>query len=208
MLMGQEAEEQSLHGLYLKRIVELFESEYQCIANKGKRIYVDSPRRLAIMVGDKGAEEIRITRDMLLEDFRIRIKRHDDEKQSKQAADMMLTQLLQMQVITKEDFADSYGRTTLDQIGSVIRDSTIRTKTAQKAQAQAQQEQQQQQQMLIQAQAERHELQKKQDQSIELSEAEKNRMAKLDAIILRAKTKMEVDKNKHKLNMKEMQSEK
>lgn len=206
-VLGAEEEEQSLHGLYLNRIVSLFQSEYQCIANKGKRIYADSPRRLAIMVGDKGAEEIVITKDMVLEDFRCFVKRSDDEKQSKQMADATLTQLLQMQIITPNDYADNYGRTGMDEVGKVIRDSLIRKNEAQKLQAQAQQEQQQQQNMLMQAQAERAELQKEKDKGIELSEAAKDRMAKLDAIILRAKTKMAVDNNKHELNMDAMAHE-
>ena len=207
VLMGLEAEEQSLHGLYLSRIVNLFEQEYQCLGNKGKRIYADSPRRLAIMVGDEGAEEIRITKDMVLEDFRIKITRQDDEKQSKQLANQTLSQLLQMQAITKEDFADNYDRITLDEVGSVIRDSLIRTQTAQKAQAQAQQQQQQQQQMLMQATIERQELQKEKDKGTELNEAQKDRMAKLDQIIMRAKAKIEVDTNKHQLKLSEMAHE-
>lgn len=206
-LMGAEAEEQSLHGLYLDRLVHLMQQEYQCISNKGRRIYAESPRRLSIMVGDKGAEEIRITKDMLLEDFRMFIQRADDEKQSKNAANLALTQLLQMNIITKNDFSDNYGRVTLEEVGKVIRDSAVRTQAAQKAQAEEQQQQQQQQNMLMQANMERQELEKKRLEGIELSEAEKDRMSKLDAIILRAKMKMEADKNKHQLNMEQMRHE-
>ena len=207
-LLGQEAEEQSLHGLYLSRMVSLYESEYNCIANKGKRIYADNPRRLAIMVGDKGAEEIRITKDMSLEDFRIRIKRTDDEKQSKILANQELKNLLQMQQITREDFADNYDRITLDEVGRVIRDSIIRTKTAEKLMRQQQEEDKQRATMLMEAQQEKAELQKKIDQGIALNENEKDRMAKADAIILRTEGKIRIDDNKHKNEMQKLSADK
>jgi len=206
-LMGAEADEQSLHGLYLSRMVQLFKQEYQCISNKGRRIYADSPRRLAIMVGDKGSEDIRITKDMLLEDFRIDIQRADDDKMSKQQATLALTQYLQMKLITEDDLADNAGRVTMDEIPEVLRNARVRIKTAQKAQQEAQQQQQQHDNMLAQANMERMELQKKQDRGIELSEAEKDRANKLDAIILRAKMAMEKDTNKHHLKIQEMTHE-
>jgi hypothetical protein len=89
----------------------------------------------------------------------------------------------------------------------VIRDAAVRSKEAQKAQAQEQQAQQQQQQMMQNANIERMELQKQKEQGIELSEAQKDRMAKLDAIILRGKVKMEVDQHKHGLTMDQMSKE-
>lgn len=207
-VLGAEQEEQSLHGQYLARVEDLMKQEYQCLSNKGRRIYADSPRRLSIMVGDKGAQEIFITKDICLEDFRMFINRADDEKQSKTAGDMAMMQMFQAQLITEIDFANAFGRTPLNKVGDVFRESLLRKQTAQKAKQEQDAKNEQLQQMLSQANLERMELQKKQDQNIELSEAEKDRMIKLETIITRMEGQIKRDNVKHEHKMAEMAASK
>ena len=94
----------------------------QAIATTGKRIYADSQRRLAIIAGDKGAQKIKITENLKLEDFRVFIKRVSSEDQQKLAANQMLFTLVQSQLIDGKRFANLFNRATMDDVAKGIRE--------------------------------------------------------------------------------------
>lgn len=96
---------------------------YQSICTIGKRIYCDSTRNLAIAVGDEGVDIIKITKDMLPEDFRAFIKRENSDEILVNAGNQMLTVFLQMQLIDQTQFANLYGRSTPEDISYAIREN-------------------------------------------------------------------------------------
>ena len=131
----------------------MFKQVYESTANIGKRVYSDNERRLAIAVGDKNAKIIRITKDMNLEDFRTFVKRKGNINDQVAEGDSLLLGLLQMQIITKEEFADMFGRSTPSQISKKLRQIVaLRAEASRQAaeQQQLQIQQQQQQEMLMQ----------------------------------------------------------
>lgn len=201
--LGQEEETQSLHGNYLNCIESLYQQITQGIANRGRKIYADSPRRLSIMVGDKGMQEIVITKGMQLEDFRMFVNRSDDEKLSKLQAQSALTQLYASAIITKQEFADNYGRVTVDDIGKVIRDSIIRENTAKKAAEEQQKQEAAVATMQHNANQERIDNQDQIDRSREDAENDKNREAKTEQIIVR--TQGQIERDKHKADLKKQE---
>ena len=104
-------------------ISEVLLQTYQGIASQGKRIYADSKRRLSIILGDDGAEEIIITKDMNLEDFRVFIKRAMPDEAQKEAANDTLIEMRQAGMVDEEQFAKYYGRATTEDIGKAVRDT-------------------------------------------------------------------------------------
>jgi hypothetical protein len=104
-------------------ITRIEEQCYQSMCTIGKRIYCDSERNLAIAVGDEGVRTIRISRDMLPEDFRCFIKRENSEEMLINAGNQMLSAFLQMQIIDQKQYANLYGRSTPDYIAYAIREN-------------------------------------------------------------------------------------
>ena len=94
----------------------------QATANVGKRIYADNQRKLAIMTGDKGAQNITITKDMEIEDFRIFIKRTTDEDKQKAAGNELLFGLVGAQLIDGKRFANMFNRGDIDSIAKSMRE--------------------------------------------------------------------------------------
>jgi len=111
-------------------ISEILLQTYQSIASQGKRIYADSKRRLSIVLGDEGAEEIIITKDMNLEDFRVFIKRAMPDEAQQAAANDLLLQLRAQGMIEEQDFANYYGRATMEDVSTAVRESFKRKQIA------------------------------------------------------------------------------
>jgi len=171
---------------------------YQCIASSGKRIYAESKRRLSIIVGDVGAEEIIITKDMNLEDFRVFVKRVMPDDAQKEAANGLLMQLRGAGMIEEAEFANFFGRANMEDVATAIRESYKRRQmAAAKAEemgAQQQQVAQMQQQLAI------EQLQAKEDRFMQ-REAEQDLSDKefeLDKIKARTIGQIERDRQKNK----------
>src|SRR3972149_1873111 len=95
---------------------------YQAMASQGKRIYAESKRRLSIMVGDEGADEIIITKEMLGEDFRVFVKRVERDEEQKAEVNQMLMSLLQLGTIGQKQFAELFGRGLVSDISKALRE--------------------------------------------------------------------------------------
>lgn len=197
--LGAEMDSKSLHGTTLYAMEQIMQQIFQAISSQGKRIYCNSPRRLTIVAGDEGAKEIMITKEMNLEDFRIFIKRTDDDKASKEQANMILLQMLQTGMITKTDAANHYGRISLNDVGKVLRDAANRMEQAQQAQQEAQQKQQQQQVAQQGLANEQMQAEMKRRESVELQQKEEDRVSKLEQISARGATQMARDRQKESL---------
>jgi hypothetical protein len=95
---------------------------YQHMATVGKRIYADNPRRLAIMVGDKGMQDIIVTREMMLEDFRVFIKRAESKDSAIQNGNALLFTLRQAGLLDDYRVGNLFNRATPEQIAKSLRE--------------------------------------------------------------------------------------
>lgn len=125
---------------FYNAILQIYKQCYQSILSVGKRIYCDNERNLAIAVGDDGLEIIKITKDMLLEDFRCFVKRENSDEMLVSAGNNMLMTLYQLQLIDDKRLANLYGRATPDEVATALRASANEKQELQKMQAKAEAE--------------------------------------------------------------------
>lgn len=150
---------------FYNAITLIFKQCYQAICTRGKRIYADSERNLAIAAGDDGVDVIRITKDMNLEDFRIFVKRENPDEILINAANQTLLLFKQLNMLDEKSISNLWGRSTPDEVASALREwaktkEEIQKMSAEKAQqeqnnlmSQAQDEQNQQKFMMHDQQA-------------------------------------------------------
>lgn len=103
-------------------IVMVFEQCFNSICSRGKRIYSDSEREIAIAVGDEGATVVKISKEMNLEDFRCFVKRENSDEMLKEAANQQLLQFKQLQMLDDKRIANLWGRATPDMVASALRE--------------------------------------------------------------------------------------
>lgn len=127
-------------------LTSVLEQAYQHMATVGKRIYLDNPRRLAIAVGDLGMQRITITRDLALDDFRIKIDRSEDDVSLKDKGNQLLFTLIQGGLIGEDNFKLLLNRATPDMISDALREEVKLKKLMELEQSKIAPQQQQQQQ--------------------------------------------------------------
>jgi hypothetical protein len=102
-------------------LTSILRQAYEHMATVGKAIYYDNPRKLAMMVGDEGLSRIMITKDHLLQDYRIFIKRSETPEQGINAANQLLFTLLQSGMIDQLMFANLFNRATPELVAESLR---------------------------------------------------------------------------------------
>tara|TARA_B110000459_G_scaffold202959_1_gene257578 strand:- start:4269 stop:5051 length:783 start_codon:yes stop_codon:yes gene_type:complete len=102
-------------------LTSILKQAYEHISTVGKAVYFDNPRRLAMMVGDKGMKNIILTKDHLLQDYRIFIKRAESKEKGEEAGNQLLFTLLQSGLIDQNVFSNLFGRATPDRIAKEMR---------------------------------------------------------------------------------------
>lgn len=102
-------------------LTSILRQAYEHMATVGKAIYYDNPRKLAMMVGDDGLGRIMITKDHLLQDYRIFIKRSETPEQGISAANQLLFTLLQSGMIDQITFANLFNRATPELVADALR---------------------------------------------------------------------------------------
>ena len=167
------------------------------MATVGKMIYHDNPRKLAMMVGDKGFNTISITKDNLLQDYRIFIKRAESDDKGINNGNSLLFTLLQAQLIDQKMFANLFNRSNPELIAKSIRqfhrekaqaeNMTLKAET--EADAQLRVKESEQEGQMLQSQAEQEQ------KMLAMNDIQHNQ--KLDEIALKegAKTERELLKN-------------
>lgn len=146
-------------------LTSILQQAYEHMATVGKSIYIDNPRKLTTIVGEKGLMNINISKEHMLQDFRIFVKRSETKEQGIQQGNQLLFTLLQGGLIDQTVFANLFGRANPENIANALRSFT-KTKVlaqnkmdevnAQRAQ-QVQQAQGQQVEAMQQAQAQQQE---------------------------------------------------
>jgi hypothetical protein len=121
-------------------IGEMLKQCYQSMAQKGKRIYAANQRRLAIITGDDKAEQLIITKDFMMEDFRVFVKRTPPEVDMVAEGNMMALNLLTQGIIDHETFSKIYGISSPDQVARALREYGKMQVEVQRKEAQAQTE--------------------------------------------------------------------
>ena len=79
-------------------------------------------RRLAIITGDDKAEQLIITKDFMMEDFRVFVKRTPPEVDMVAEGNMMALNLLTQGIIDHETFSKIYGISSPDQVARALRE--------------------------------------------------------------------------------------
>jgi len=102
-------------------LTSILRQAYEHMATVGKAIYHDNPRKLAMMVGDEGMSRIEITKDHLLQDYRIFIKRSETPEQGVSSANQLLFTLLQAGMIDQVIFANLFNRASPDLVADALR---------------------------------------------------------------------------------------
>jgi len=125
-------------------LTRILKQAHESITNLGKRIYADNPRRLAIMVGDAGAEPLVITRDMKNTDFRIFIKRTEGESSLIEAGNNLIMLMLQSGLLDPTRAAVLFNRADANEIADAMREFAQERDEAERRTLQAQQQQSQQ----------------------------------------------------------------
>jgi hypothetical protein len=102
-------------------LADCMKQMYQSIANRGRKIYADSPHTLINAVGDEGAERISFTADDLLADFRISLQRSEPEKELINQGNVVAMQLLQMGMLDENTISKLLNLCTPAEVYSASR---------------------------------------------------------------------------------------
>jgi hypothetical protein len=180
----------------------ILKQAFENMATVGKSIYYDNPRRLAMIVGDKGLDTITITEDNLMEDYRVFVERSESKGQALKAADQLLFTLLQAQLIDPPTFANLMGRATPEMVAKALRDYQADKAMAEQKSAQAQNQgmQQAQMQQAQMQQAQAAQLEGMQEEA-EMSQAEMmdtQHEQKMEEIALKEQSKLEREEIKNR----------
>ena len=118
-------------------LTSILKQAYQHIATVGKAVYFDNPRRLAMIVGDKGLDNITITEDNLMQDYRVFVDRSEAKGQALKAGDQLLFTLLQSGLIDPLTFSNLMGRATPEMVAKALREFQADKAMAEQKSAQA-----------------------------------------------------------------------
>jgi len=121
-------------------LTSILKQAYEHMATVGKAVYFDNPRKLAMMVGDKGLQNITITEGHLLQDYRIFIKRSESAEAGVNAGNQLLFTLLQAGLIDQIIFSNLFNRASPDVIARELRNYNRLKMQAQSMATQAQQQ--------------------------------------------------------------------
>ena len=175
---------------YYKALVEIYKQAHNTNANLGRRVYIDNPRKLAVLVGDVKSRVLTESKQYQTEDFRVEIHREVNHQQQIEAGNQTLERWLGGQLITKEQFAEMYNKSTPEEISVALRKFVQEELEVQKIQAQQQQEQMAMEQQAIAQQQETEMMDKINERNDKLASNQADR----DAGIIKEQIKAEAKK--------------
>ena len=142
---------------FYEAMSDLFLQCYKHIATVGKNFYIDSEQELVNILGEDGAEVLKLSENMKNEDFNVFVERENDDSILKSQANQMLAVFLQQGLINDKVFANLYNRSTPNDVTKALRDQAKLRAEAERQQAIQMQQQadEMQQQALAQANLER-----------------------------------------------------
>lgn len=139
---------------FYNAVTSVFQQCFQAIVTRGKRIYADNERSLAMAVGDDGVRIINITKEYNLEDFRAFVGRENSDEILKNAANQMLLTFKQMvpPMLDSKRIAELWDRSTPADVSRALRSYAMEQEEVNRMQQE--QQQAQEQQLMQQAQQE------------------------------------------------------
>lgn len=142
-------------------LTKILKQAYQHMATVGKKIMYDNPRRAAMVVGDKGYQILNLTKDHLLEDFRVWIERSESPATAQQNANALIFTLMQGGLIDPFRASMLFNRSTPDQVARSMREYQLEQAYAKKEQDKYNQ------QRMVQAAQEQQDLMAQQNQMVQ-----------------------------------------
>lgn len=139
---------------FYEAMSNLFLQCYRHVATAGKNFYIDSDREIVNILGEEGAQVIKLSKDMKNEDFNVFIERENDDSILKSQANQMLAVFLQQGLIDQNVFANLYNRSTPNDVTRALRTQAKLRQEAQRQQANEMEQQVAQMTAQQQAQAE------------------------------------------------------
>ena len=168
---------------------QIFLQAYQSTANVGKRVYVNFGRKLAIAVGDKYAEVIKLSKEYNTEDFRVFIRREPDVRKQIESANQLLFALRSQGLLDEIRFADLFNRSTLDDIAVALREFTAEKMEAVREAGKLRQIEDATEEQKMASMEEDAESKGDLKTAVELSEKEKDRQTKLTDTVIKTISK-------------------
>lgn len=115
-------------------LTKILKQAYQHMATVGKKIIYDNPRRAAMIMGDKGYQILTVTKDHLLEDFRVWIERSESPATAVQNGNALVFTLMQAGLLDPFRASMLLGRATPDQVTKSMREYQMEQAYAKKEQ--------------------------------------------------------------------------
>jgi hypothetical protein len=148
---------------FYEAIARLFMQMYQYTASVGKSIYIDNEIQLVNIVGEKGAEIVKLSKELKNEDFNIFIERENDDSVLKSQANQLLAVLREQGLIDDTIFANLFNRSTPNDVSRAMRNFAKLKIESKRQEAKLMEEQAMQEQMVMgQQQQQQVDLQNKQ----------------------------------------------
>jgi hypothetical protein len=121
---------------FYKAIEGIFIQMFEMCCTVGKIIAIENEEQLIIATGDEGSEIVKLSKDMINEDFALTVKRDNSDEQLRNVANTQLFQFKEMGMIDETIYANMYNRSKPDDVATAIRQFAIAKQiTAEKAQA-------------------------------------------------------------------------
>ena len=166
-------------------LTSILKQAYQHMATVGKRIYHDNPRKLTMITGDKGLERINITKEMMLEDFRIFIERSQPKETQLDTTNNLILTLFQMGLIDNNVAANLFNRADADEVATAMRQYQINLKTATNRTDNQQIAAENQMMQAAEQEQEMARLDQEQMMEMQMEESERARQHEIDQTLLR-----------------------
>lgn len=122
---------------FYKAVEHIFIQMYQMSCTIGKRIYIENERNLVIATGDGGAETIKLSEDMLNEEFSLFVKRDNSDEMLMQTANKQLLEFKELGMIDDSIYANLYNRSKPDDVARALRQFALAKSMAAKETAAA-----------------------------------------------------------------------
>jgi hypothetical protein len=116
-------------------MANLFLQCYKHVATVGKNYYIDSGIQIVNILGEDGAEILKLSEDLKNEDFNVFVERENDDNTLRSQANQMLAVFMQQGLINDKVFANLYNRSTPNDVTRALREQAKLRAEAERQQA-------------------------------------------------------------------------
>ena len=120
---------------FYEAMANLFLQCYKHVATVGKNYYIDSGIQIVNILGEDGAEILKLSEDLKNEDFNVFVERENDDNTLRSQANQMLAVFMQQGLINDKVFANLYNRSTPNDVTRALREQAKLRAEAERQQA-------------------------------------------------------------------------